>query len=384
MDLEKLLQQYGEDQRQQQQAEKQIRRIARRQRRMLTGAVCVLLVATVTIWTVQRRDMVAPDEGMLVAQNAEPVVPEEEPAVLNEESLPATPERSYSMRGDDAVLVAKNRFVDTTPTEIFVEEEMTPIVAEAEPDRPEVDIQSDLPLVPPVDEQQVVERDNIFFLDPIDPPASQMVAENNSRFHFMASVGASTMSQFSEEGVQMQGGNGFMPTDNNSPSYMAFTPLNTFSANTGMSYAVVQKERLSTSVGVAVSGQVQQGTVTSYVLDANAFAQGDELWVVSPDGKEYYNTFSLYAGIPLIFNMQPLGANKVGWNLSLTPLHALFSSSRLGSNQSNAVVLNPWRMTLGVGVTLPRRFPRRVSLTANLLPLYTSSSIHELGIEIGF
>jgi hypothetical protein len=56
----------------------------------------------------------------------------------------------------------------------------------------------------------------------------------------------------------------------------------------------------------------------------------------------------------------------------------------LGNHTRNKSVLNPWRLTMGLGLALPRGFIRRLSLTANLLSLYTSSSLHEIGIEIGF
>lgn len=46
--------------------------------------------------------------------------------------------------------------------------------------------------------------------------------------------------------------------------------------------------------------------------------------------------------------------------------------------------LIPWRLTLGVGILFPKRFPRKFSPVGNLLPLYTSQPLHEIGIEIGF
>ena len=48
------------------------------------------------------------------------------------------------------------------------------------------------------------------------------------------------------------------------------------------------------------------------------------------------------------------------------------------------IELNPWRLTLGVGILFPKKYLHRVSLVANLLPLYISYPIHEIGIEIGF
>jgi len=383
MDLEKLLQEYGENQRQQQQAAKQIRHIARRQRRTLTGIACVLLVATATIWTVQRQRIEGSDASSLVARNEEKVAPREEYIAPNEEVLPVAVKRPHARKMEDALLVEAKGPLDTILSATQEMDETSPLVADAEPTLPEADTQPDILQDGPVDEQLVVEQDDVLLLDPIDQTA-MVETEADSRFHFMASVGASTMSQFSTGTVQTNVIDGLLPMENNGMSYSTFTPLNTFSANAGLNYAVVQKDRMSTSVGVAVSGQVQQGNVTSYVMAGNNSTQSSDMWVEAPDGRQSCSIFSLYAGVPLIFNMQPLGANKLGWNLTLTPLHAIFSSRQLGINQANAVELNPWRMTLGVGVTLPSRFPRRVSLTANLLPLYTSHSIHEVGIEIGF
>lgn len=91
------------------------------------------------------------------------------------------------------------------------------------------------------------------------------------------------------------------------------------------------------------------------------------------------HTLSLYAGIPLTLDILPHGQDKTGWQLSLTP------ARNIATTQSHGIFSpNPWKLTLGVGIVMPRGIAHHISLTANLLPLYPHQSLHEMGVLIGF
>ena len=98
---------------------------------------------------------------------------------------------------------------------------------------------------------------------------------------------------------------------------------------------------------------------------------------------EYYtfNSMSLYASVPLTLYLHPRGAEHVGWQVSIIPAHSLATLNSIGIQRK--YTLNPWKLTVGVGVALPKSPIHRISLTANLLPLYPDYPLHEFGIELG-
>lgn len=209
--------------------------------------------------------------------------------------------------------------------------------------------------------------------------------DEGKRFHFTASVGASALPRIgvgdadNTEYILQQ--NSFSGASN---SYTSMSPSSTLAANVGVNYAIPLGGQHGLELGIGLSGYSHQAEVTTYNIGIVNGIDGTDNTTIYPAGKpEIYSTFSLYAGLPLTFNFRPKGKD-IGWNLSLTPSHSIATSSMLGNNTGNKPVLNPWRLTMGLGLALPRGFIRRLSLTANLLSLYTSSSLHEIGIEIGF
>ena len=180
---------------------------------------------------------------------------------------------------------------------------------------------------------------------------------------------------------------------NATTNYLSITPTNTFSANVGVMYTVASYSRSSLDVGIALSGYSHQcdlhihdeGKIYVDAMASSGFFTNAEYGttVIDNNTDEYYNinTLSLYASIPLTLNMHPNGYNKVGWLMSLTPARSLASTRHIGSLY--ATTLYPWKLTVGIGITLPNSAIHHISLTGNLLPLYISRSIHEFGIEIG-
>ena len=175
---------------------------------------------------------------------------------------------------------------------------------------------------------------------------------------------------------------------NSANSYSTITPSHSLSAAIGMAYTLASNDSRHFDLGVGISGYAQQGNLlihsVGYAESAGfiGYTTNDNIPNITD---EHYNinTFSLYASLPLTLSLHPRGDQRIGWQFSLTPAHNI-SSTRLLGNLSKLYSPNPWRLTLGIGMTLPYKALHHVSLTANLLPLYTASSLHEFGIEVGF
>ncbi len=405
MDLEKLLQQYGEDQRQQQQAAKRVRQAARRQRRTLTGIACAALLLTTSLWILNRPKGTLQEGNGLTASQTEQTTDggASVPRPAADETLPATHELHHGNRRIPDPVVAKSEPDDTLPTALptlLPTEDFTlapSLLAKQTPADTEEPTEIHTGDLSPADSLSDTPDSEPFVpeLRSIDIATSRsqadphLLAESDRRFRFIASVGASTMAHSPTAAmdtpvIPME--NGYQSANEISTATV-HTPLYSFSANAGVSYALLQMGKSTTSVGLILSGQAQRGDIDTYTFSTNGVDGVDGTtgrWVEDADRKQNYNHFNLYAGIPLTIDMKPMGKGSAGWNLSLTPAHALFSTQALGAMENNAFVPNPWRLTLGAGITLPKRFPRSINLTANLLPVYTSVSFHEIGIEIGF
>ena len=169
-------------------------------------------------------------------------------------------------------------------------------------------------------------------------------------------------------------------------TFSSINPDFSLSANVGASYAIASTRSSRLDVGVSFSGHLQQGTISDYTvgLEANNFVNTDEIQYVLSNQEHSYNSFDLFANVPITLNFFPLGKDKTGWSLNITPAHSIVRSHTLGASSATPFVVNPWKLNVGLGIVLPRKVIRRVAITANLLPLYTSRSIHEIGFEIGF
>lgn len=381
-DIEKILQQYGEDRRLQQLAADNLHGLARRQRRRALMVCSALLLAAAAL-TVRLLALPQHTESIIIAQQDSPATSQphtKETAPQNIHTVAHT-KRPASTAIPPSTLPEPAQEEDNTTHEST---EPSAIATTQQSGNADTLPESTLPCPPPLPP----------FTQPLDDEAL-LLAENTAiqpsyntgkRFHFTASIGASALPRtgtVAPDHIDFTEQNSFT-SNSNSESYTRMSPSSTIAANVGVNYAIPLGQRQRLELGVGLSGYSHQAEATTYqVVAANGIDGSNTVSVHTVGTPETYSTLSLYASLPLTFNFRPKGKD-IGWNLSLTPSHSIATSSMLGNHTRNKSVLNPWRLTMGLGLALPRGFIRRLSLTANLLSLYTSSSLHEIGIEIGF
>ena len=385
-DIEELLQQYGADQRQQQQAADHVRHLAHRQAQRRTAVACVAVLVAIVGVVMHRWQQLPEPTGMLVAeqsQNINPHTPTMPPSIEPTATLHPTytqqrkSERSeWSETSEKSEYSEKSDFSDSSDPSDFSDL--------SDPSAP-LDQTSPHPIEPSRPHLPELPSSN-YSLSPAPETTPKA-----SRLHFTASIGASTAAN-APLGVY----DNLLGIDGNSlaTNYPTITPTQNLSANVGVAYTVASNHRSHLDVGVALSGYTGHYDIQIHEFGytyANALESSGQWTQSGSDGmtpipnsttEHYsYNTFSLYAGIPLTLNLHPRGTDRMGWQLSLTPAHSLASTRPLGNHATN--YLNPWKLTVGIGIAIPNSVIRHISLTANMLPLYTSHSLHEFGIEIG-
>lgn len=359
-DIEKLLQQYGR----QQQLASHVRHLAHVQARRRTWVACTLLVLLGSIGIVRMLSTSQTLEQSLVAQQMQPAADNTASAVnagaVNAEvKQETTPTKLY----DNHIALKENH---DSFLQSIVEE--PPLVATL-PREDTAVLQ---------DRQEIIRPDHHDTLSPavlvadISPADIQALPKQSSRFHFISSVTASVTPFYGSGNVD-----DFSNSHANNSS--AFSPRCTFTADVGASVTIAGNNQRHFDIGLTLGGHYQQGELLNVGYGQMSGVDGLQTEVVTMQPEGTYNTFSLYASLPLTFSIAPQDNKSVGWSLSLTPAHSITEIRML-----RGLELNPWRLTLGVGILFPKKFPRRVSLIANLLPLYTSQRIHEIGIEVGF
>lgn len=378
-DIEELLQQYGADQRQQQQAADHVRHLAHRQAQRRTAAACVAVLVAIVGVVMHRWQQLPEPTGMLVAEQSQNIIPHTAtmpPSI--EPTTVTTANVTTEVKASPRCLVAQPQATQTAEL----------------PDYSEIPDYSNPPSTdspaPSTPTHSITPTNHITSI--ISPTSPQQKTPKASRLHFTASIGASTAANtyLGMYDINIDHLNSISPNANNS----TITPTQNLSANVGVAYTVASNHRSHFDVGVALSGYTGQCDIQIHEFGytyANAIESSGQWTQNGSDGltpipnsttEHYtYNTFSLYAGIPLTLNLHPRGTDRMGWQLSLTPAHSLATTRPLGNHASN--YLNPWKLTVGIGIAIPNSVIRRISLTANMLPLYTSHSLHEFGIEIG-
>ena len=208
--------------------------------------------------------------------------------------------------------------------------------------------------------------------------------DNTNRISFISSINASAVSSGSIGYAEVNMTNEII--SNVGKTFISINPDFSLSANFGASYAIASTSGSRLDVGVSFSGHLLQGTISDYTVSVtdNGYTNNDEIQYFLSNKEHSYSYFDLFANLPITLNFFPLGKDKTGWSLNITPAHSIVRTHTLGASSAAAFVVNPWRLNVGIGIVLPRKVIRRVALTANLLPLYTSRSIHEIGFEIGF
>lgn len=379
-DIEKLLQQYGADRRQQQHAATNLRHMAHKAK-LRAGLVCAILtlstVAGILLWSPLETEGTLVAEHNTVVQSSEKqqamTVPNSQPISKKSTESPSTKTFTNHATNHTQHLIQPKTQTINEPLLAEIQE-ATSITGNENNNENE-------------NGKNILANDNNAFevisgLPPTltisEPDHSyyQLTPEKESRFHFTATIGAAaTPGEVSETTNYPSSPNNANPTVNTTAS---------FSANAGVTFTIAYTERSHFDIGIALSGHTQQGSVFLPSTTIEGWGvDNTPIGLTLEERNVSFNTYSLYASIPLVLNMSPLGAYKTGWMLSLTPAHIIASTKMINALQ-NQFNLNPWKLTLGAGLTFPKRHIGRVCLTANLLPLYTSKSIHEFGIEIGF
>lgn len=380
-DIEELLQQYGADQRQQQQAADHVRHLAHMQAQRRTAAACVAVLVAIVGVMMHRWQQLPEPTGMLVAEQSQNIIPHTatmppsiEPTATLHPTYPKQRKSEWSESSEKSEYSEKSDFSDSS--------DFSDLSNSSDPS----DQTSPHPIEPSRPHLPELPSSNYSL-----SPATETTPKA-SRLHFTASIGASTAANtyLGMYDINIDHLNSISPNANNS----TITPTQNLSANVGVAYTVASNHRSHFDVGVALSGYTGQCDIQIHEFGytyANAIESSGQWTQNGSDGltpipnsttEHYtYNTFSLYASIPLTLNLHPRGTDRMGWQLSLTPAHSLATTRPLGNHASN--YLNPWKLTVGIGIAIPNSVIRRISLTANMLPLYTSHSLHEFGIEIG-
>lgn len=384
-DIEKILQQYGANQRQQQQVADNLHKLARQQKRRALMVCSVVLLATTT-WSVLHFATPQQAEDIIVAQQHTPSAK----PTPSRETMPSweiTPQSTQPTSHHKT-----KHSSSSTPTlskpQIQQEYNETPTNTDSPTLASTLQSLETDPLQTNTSNTFETPLPDAHSFDSQEPLLAENTASHPStthvrRFHFTASVAALALPRIGNA-------NGYIFEDIaqlnsiSGPSNFYFTtsPSSALAANVGVNYSIPLGKQQDLEVGVGLSGYSHQAEFTTYNIGATDNIDGIEITELYPDGEpERHITFSLYASLPFTFNFRPLGKD-IGWNLSLTPSHSIVTSSAI--RNSRGPILNPWRLTMGVGIALPRGFIRRLSITANLLSLYTLGSLHEIGIEIGF
>lgn len=380
-DIEKILQQYGEDKRQQQQIADTLHRMAQRQSRRrigIVGVAVLLLCVTLTIRNLSQQQGSEPI--MAATQKVSTPKTEAVPYPTNEIPFSETPQHSKP-RGKEKIHLPAN---NNTLTESNLTDN-SPLSDMAEPQTgiaaamPTNSVNADTATLP-----HTSELINTTPLPNVIANATTIYKDNENRISFISSINASAVSSGSIGYAEVNMTNEII--SNVGETFSSINPDFSLSANFGASYAIASTRSSRLDVGVSFSGHLQQGTISDYTVGVtdNGYTNNDEMQYFLSNKEHSYSSFDLFANLPITLNFFPLGKDKTGWSLNITPAHSIVRTHKQGASSTNPFVVNPWKLNVGLGIVLPRKVIRRVALTANLLPLYTSRSIHEIGFEIGF
>lgn len=380
-DIEKILQQYGEDKRQQQQIADNLHRMAQRQSRRrigIVGVAVLLLCVTLTIRNLPQQQGSEP----IIAATQKISTPKTEAVPYSTNEIPhsETPQHSKPRGKEKIHLPANNNTLtesnQTDNSSLFDTAEPQTGIAAAMPTN---SVNADTATLP-----HTSELINTVPLPNAIANATTIYKDNENRFSFISSINASAVSSGSIGYAEVNMTNEII--SNVGKTFISINPDFTLSANFGASYAIASTRSSSLDVGVSFSGHLLQGTISDYTVSVtdNGYTNNDEIQYFLSNKEHSYSYFDLFANLPITLNFFPLGKDKSGWSLNITPAHSIVRTHTQGASSANPFVVNPWKLNVGLGIVLPRKVIRRVALTANLLPLYTSRSIHEIGFEIGF
>lgn len=399
MNLEDLLQQYGEDQRQQAKAAARVQQLSRREAWWRTGVACMLVLGAVGIVALRhtaepqlQAPLIAEADCVRVDKRGE-IEDKIDARETSRHRVSGSSEFSNDSEGSFVAMADPIAFDTVSLAEISADMVPTEITATpAESPAFTLSDFSDIELSyidhpAELSKNRAQNRACSSYAEAKESP--QLTASraqnraclptcSHSRFRFTASIGASysgrTSPARSDTDVPEYGLNSIDGMAESSSLHV--TPQWSLMARVGMNYTIVQNERHHLDVGIGLDGYTMQNEVRETTITSGLSLADD----VQIDNRTYnVSAQCLYLDLPLVWNTHHHGADKMGWQYSLTPARELFTF-----NMPDAVYINPWKLTLGLGITIPRCALKSVSLTANVLSTYKYHQMHELGIILGF
>ena len=395
MNLEDLLQQYGEDQRQQAKAAARVQQLSRRAAWWRTGVACMLVLGAVGIVALRhtaepqlQAPLIAEADCVRVDKRGE-IEDKIDARETSRHRVSGSSEFSNDSEGSFVVMADPIAFDTVSLAEISADMVPTEITATpAETSAFTLSDFSDIELSY-IDHPAELSKNRACSSYAEAKESPQLTASraqnraclptsSHSRFRFTASIGASYSGRTSldryDTDVPEYGLNSIDGMAEGSSLHV--TPQWSLMARVGMNYTIVQNERHHLDVGIGLDGYTMQNEVRETTITSGLSLAGD----VQIDNRTYnVSAQCLYLDLPLVWNTHHHGADKMGWQYSLTPARELFTF-----NMPDAVYINPWKLTLGFGITIPRCALKSVSLTANVLSTYKYHQMHELGIILGF
>lgn len=383
-DIEKLLQQYGKNQRQQMQVSAIVRRMAHRQSRRLTMAACMAVLVLI-VGTVLFRHQPKPQPQVLTA-DLHKEIPVSKP---NARSIPDTKAHlisTHAQQPHQQKFEANIEAALIPITENDITERISPHTTHNDTLSPNQNVIPTKPL-PPIVEMPLqnipptIEPTSLHAIQSTSPSA-------NDSPRFTMAIGASVMGNTNLDYTSPTNSRHTIdPSDTYSDLHVNHS--NAIIAHIGVDYTIASTAQGHLNIGLNLSGYAQQSNVDKLNI-SHQYKKENEIWLSSYTNNDAIigvtiqnfsgYAISLYASLPFTYDLYPNGHGKTGWKLSLTPARNLVTATTL----ANLPMPNPWKITLGLGVVFPRGIARHISLTANLLPLYTDHPLHEIGIVIGF
>lgn len=362
-DIEQLLQQYGADRRQQQTAADSIRLMARRQRRTVAALASVAVILLAATWLLRS----TPDTATTLSATMHTASVPQTPAI--EETPNHNLQTTTQQPTDTEPSTQRPPYIVASLSPLHGTAQAESLALQAEPDIL-AEEKDDIPpcIVAPLSKE---EGDAVFSSAYAQAeeyePTRQL--EKHSRLRVMAELGAAMANAATSGNSRLQAG-------------------------LGASLALAGSKHYSLSLGVGISGNMRTDAPNMMHLDYDGnYMSGTNGIVtdnVSSDAEpypEYYilhpglnPLFNLYATLPLTFDLYPRGRSHTGLQFTLTPARNVAASS-------SKSLLNPWKLSIRLGIALPKSPVRSIGLSANLLPSFTYGpykNIHEIGLVIGF
>lgn len=366
--LEQLLKQYGEDQRQQASLAGNLRRKARRQRRVVAIVGCLVMISAIglMIWKTES----LPQSEVVVAENHSGAITADPKVEIADQETTPIPQ------------VAKNHPEAIVEQSITAEENIAEPVFEDLVMQVQTSPVEDVAQVKPI----AIEDNHIEYYS-LDLAEADL-PKTNQRLHFSAMLGANTPGATAQEWNTMENNQindncNFAETD--ASSTFSAKPLQMVRGNVGVTYALADSRRIKMEAGVTIGGfwhkaDVQLTTTRMFEIKGGPTPGGYAVNVTKRTHIE--SVYGLNVALPLSWSFYPKGEAKSGWVMRISPAYNLLTSKYLGSDYGYG--LNAWKLELSAGIRLPKGIIKSVNATANLLPLYQHGDLHEFGISIGF